>query len=78
MWVNGPFAPGTNPEIDILRTDMRSALPPEEYVIADMGYLDDQCLLPCAPSVPPALQTLIRARNETVNELFRKNSRPRL
>lgn len=68
MWVNGPFAPRANPDVKIFRSDMGSALRPREYDIADMGCLDDRCVLSDDPSVTPGLHTLIHARHETVNK----------
>ena len=73
VWVNGPYAAGAWPDIEIFRDFLSQWLDPGERVEADDGYVGDapwKVKCPMSVSNPTEnlkMQNLVRSRQETIN-----------
>ena len=78
VWIHGPFAAGSWPDINIFRDSLMSHLGPNERVEADDGYIGEAPRhVKCPKSfVNPdenrQMQQRARARHETVNKRFKQ------
>lgn len=72
VWVYGPFACGSNPDLLIFRSKMKGSMKPGETVIADSGYKDEKCVTPDGVnSRIGKLHSTLRARHERLNQCFK-------
>ena len=75
-WINGPFAPGPFPDINIFRRDLRKHLCPWERVEADKGYRGDSMVHAPDDHAPTYAQYLakekVRDRHETINKRLKE------
>ena len=68
VWVNGPFACGTNPDLLIFRSYLKYLMLSGEKVIADGGYKDDRYVLKSQVMLSDKeLHAKILPRHETMN-----------
>jgi hypothetical protein len=74
VWVNGPYAAGKYPDIDIFCSGLAHWLDEFEWVEADDGYIGEapqKVKRPGCPSYPTenqGMQNRVRSRQETINE----------
>lgn len=77
VWINGPFEPGMWPDINIIRSSLRSFLSPKERVEADDGYIGNAPMyIKCPksfvnPEETERMQSIVRQRHETINKRFK-------
>ena len=75
VWINGPYAPGHWPDINIARDGLHDALDPDELYLADGTYSDSNgwCLTPTGENNPDQyMKAVARARHECINGLFKQ------
>ena len=75
VWINGPFACGSWPDLRIARTDLIYMTDPEEKILADGGYADGDEFFEVPHkgevSEDQRMKARARARHETVNRRFK-------
>ena len=73
VWVNGPFPCGSNTDLMIFRSRLKSSLLSNEKCIADRGYSDEKCITPNNEiSAISEITATLRARHETVNRRIKQ------
>lgn len=75
VWVNGPFAAGGWPDLEIFKEDMINYLDAGERVIADNGYPTGglYTIIPKTVDVhDKRIHSLVRARHEIVNRRLKQ------
>lgn len=70
VWTNGPYPCGSYTDIVIFRDQLKACLLVSEVVLADKGYVDNQCTLNI-PGRSERYASLLRARHETLNGRFK-------
>ena len=74
VWFHGPFPCGWWPDLAIANTFLHYNLLPNEYYIADNGYITERALTPVDAINPYELEYMAncRARHEQLNRLFKQ------
>ena len=77
IWINGPFAPGLWPDLEIFRSSLMGELQDDERVEADRGYRGEPLKIDAPDDmIDGELQRLckstVRARHETIHSRMRR------
>ena len=73
VWANGPYACGANPDVTIFRSDLKTKLHTNEFVVTDSGYGDEKCITPPGSNHSDhKVLAEIRARHEIMNKRLKQ------
>ena len=75
VWINGPYAPGHWPDINIARDCLHGALDSDELHLADGAHKDGHgwCVVPNGlNNADQHMKAVARARHEVINGLFKQ------